>query len=121
MNLSTIFRAAVDPRNFSIGSDVATHVGEVVKDGKIEPKEIADAGYEVVRDGLAIYGLTDHPVITVPVSTADAARRADDAATAIRTKLMDAISDRTLTAGELNELAHFAVGEVLAAIAPESK
>ena len=104
MSLMTVVRAAFDPRNASVAADLATHVADVVADGKIEPREVVLAAEAVVGDALATYKVSDKVLIEVPLTAAEAAERAADAADRFRKLLTIKLADRKLTCLEANEL-----------------
>ena len=104
MSLMTVVRAAFDRRNATIAADLATHVADVVADGEIEPGEIVDAAEAVVDDGLKTYGVSDKVLIEVPLTAAEAADRAAEAADRFRKVLFAALADRKVTAAEANRV-----------------
>ena len=118
MNLADLVRAAVDPRNITIGADIAGHVTDVLADGRVTPREVIDAAHGAVDTALMEYGADDTVVYREDASEEAVRNRVADFVDAVSGELEKALSDRELTCGELNDLAHKVLVGVLDVVAP---
>ena len=106
MNLMTVVRGCVrSPQHFHrCGSRNAR--GRVLwPTARSSHGEVVEAAEAVVGDGLATYKVSDKVLIEVPLTAAEAAERATEAADRFRKVLANKLADRKLTCAEANELA----------------
>ena len=118
MNLLELARAAIDPRNLSIGADVGAHVRQVMMDGRITPREVVEAACGAIEHALSEYDAEDAVVLCESPDHAAVRARIEHFLDVVDSALEEALTDRQITYGELNTLGRKVADAVLDVVAP---
>ena len=118
MSLLSLARKVIDPRNLSIGADVGGHIRDVLADGKVGPREVVDAAHGAIEHALSEYGAADTVVARESIDQSDVRARIEVALDRIFETLNEALADRQITYGELNDVSLAVARAVLDVVAP---